>query len=428
MAARAQDGSDNGKGRGPRVVVVGAGVVGICAALHLQREGARVVVLDPQAPGEGASFGNMSIIGEDMVVPVATPGMLKQLPRMLMDPMSPLAIRWSYVPHLFPWLWRFLKAARPGEVERISRALAGLLDGAVEAFTPLLAEAGAADMLRRTGWLCVYESERGFRGYRGSLELQRRRGVRAEVLDAGELRQLEPALADSGRFHKGIYYPDVCYASDNYRLVRVLARAFRERGGRVLREAAADFDIGPEGPRGVVTEKGTHACEHVVIAAGAWSHRLTRKLGTEIPLETERGYHLTLTDPETRPRMPVFSTERATVCTPIDAGLRIGGTVELAGLDTPPDWRRADILLKTAQGWFPELTGANASRWMGHRPSLPDSMPVISRAPRFPNTVFAFGHGHCGLMLAARTGEMVRDLVLDREPAVDPTPFQADRF
>jgi D-amino-acid dehydrogenase len=410
------------------VVVVGAGVVGVCAAMQLQREGARVTVLDRQAPGEGASYGNMSIIGEDSVVPIATPGVLKQLPRMLMDPLSPLAIRWPYVPQLLPWLWRFLKAARPAEVERISKALADLLDGAIDAFKPLLEEAGEPDMLRRTGWLCVYETERGFRAYRHSLELQRRRGVRVDVLGGGELRQLEPALGDTDRFHKGVYYPDVCYAGDNYKLVRVLARAFRQRGGRILREEVSDFEIGPEGPSAAVTQKGRHTFDRLVIAAGAWSRPLIRRLGCDVPLETERGYQLTLNDPETRPRTPVFSTERGMVCTPIDAGLRIGGTVELGGLEAPPDWRRADVLLRNAQRWFPDLTDRDSSRWMGHRPSMPDSMPVISRAPDFHNTVFAFGHGHCGLMLSARTGEMVRDLVLDRDPSVDPAPFRADRF
>lgn len=425
MAQRSQRGESAG---GPKVMVVGAGVIGICAALQLQRAGASTVVLDPQAPGEGASYGNMSIFDEGMVVPVATPAVLKALPRMLTDRLGPLAIRWPYLPQLMPWLWRFLKAARPREVERISVALSRLLDGAVDAFQPLLEDAGAGDALHRTGFLCVYESAQGFRSYHASLQLLRRRGVPFDVIDPGELRQLEPALGDTGRFHKGVYYPRVCYAGDNYRLVQVLARAFRRRGGRILRERVRDFEIGADGPTGVVTDKRTHPCGHVVIAAGAWSRPLVRRLGCDPPLDTERGYHVTLHNPESRPRMPVFSTERGMVCTPIDAGLRIGGTVELGGLEAPPDWRRADVLLRHAQRWFPELTDRDATRWMGHRPSMPDSLPVISRTPRFANAVLAFGHGHCGLMMAARTGEMVRDLVLGREPAVDPAPFRVDRF
>lgn len=410
------------------VVVVGAGIVGICCALQLQRAGARVVVIDRDGPGEGASFGNGAVIGEEAVVPVATPGILKSVPRMLFDSTSPLAVRWSYMPRLAPWLARFLWAARPQEVERISKALAALLDGAMDAFTPLLAEAGEPDMIRRTGWLCVYETERGFRDYAGSLELQRRRGTRFDVVPAEELRQLEPALGGSERFHKGVYYADVGHTVNNYRLVHVLARAFEAAGGRILREEVRDFEIGPEGPTAVRTDKRDHPCDRVVIAAGAWSRTLVRRLGTDLPLDTERGYHLTVPEPGISPRMPVYSTERGMACTPLEIGLRIAGTVELGGLDAPPNWRRAEILLENARRWFPDLDGTGASRWMGFRPSMPDSLPVISRSPRFANAVFAFGHGHCGLMMSARTGELVRDLVLDRPTPMDMTPFRADRF
>lgn len=415
--------------RSPQVVVVGAGIIGISAALQLQRAGAQVTVLDPQAPGEGASFGNAAVIGESVFsVPVATPGILKQLPRMLLDPLSPLALRWSYLPRLWPWLRRFLAAARPAEVERISQALASLLDGAIDAFQPLLEEAGEPALIRRTGWLAVYESERAQRAHRPSLELQRRRGTAFEVLPAEALRQIEPALGDSGRFRGGVYYPDVAHTTDNFRLVQVLARSLRQQGGRILREQVTGFEFGAEGPSAVRTDKGEHACARLVIAAGAWSRSLVRQLGSDLPLDTERGYHLTLPEPGVRPRMPVCSMESGMVATPLDGRLRLAGTVEFGGLGAAPDWRRAQMLLRQAERWFPELNGTGATRWMGFRPSMPDSLPVIARAPRFPNAVFAFGHGHCGLMLGARTGELVRDLVLDREPGIDLAPFRADRF
>jgi D-amino-acid dehydrogenase len=166
-----------------------------------------------------------------------------------------------------------------------------------------------------------------------------------------------------------------------------------------------------------------------VVAAGAWSRPLARRLGTDLPLDTERGYHLQLPrEAAVRPRLPVYSTERGQVCTPLAAGLRLAGTVELASLEAPADWRRADLLLANARRWFPEIDGRGAQRWLGFRPSMPDSLPVIARAPKVANAVLAFGHGHCGLMLGARTGELVRDLVLDRLPEIDVAPFRADRF
>ena len=423
----AQSKQDTSK-RGPHVVIVGAGAVGVAAGLQLQLAGAQVTLIDRGAPGEGATFANGAVIGEEHVVPVATPGVLRQLPRMLLDGKSPLAMRWSYLPQLAPWLWHFVKSARWSEVERISHALTDLLNGCMGAFTPLLDVAQSRDMLRKTGWLGLYETKAGFDGYQRSLALQRRRGVRAEVIPAEELRQLEPALGDGARFHAGIYYPDVGYAADGLGLVQALARAFRQQGGRILREEVRDFEMGPDGPHAVLTDRGRHACGRLVIAAGAHSRALTKRLGSDPPLDTERGYSLTLPDPGVRPRIPVYSTERGQVCTPIDAGLRLAGTVELAGLDAPPDWKRADLLLENARRWFPGLEGEAAARWMGFRPSMPDSLPVISKSPHNANTVFAFGHGHCGLMLSARTGELVRDLTLDRPTGIDVSPFRVDRF
>jgi len=426
MANRGASGED--ADWGPRVVVIGAGIVGISAALQLQRAGARTVVLDPQAPGEAASFGNAGIVGEATVVPLGTPAVLRALPRMLLDPLGPLALRWSYLPQLLPWLWRFLLAARPREVERLSTALAALLDGSLDAYAPLLGEAGAPELLHRTGWLTVYETDKGFRRDAPGRALKARRGRRLELLPGEALRQVEPALADGGRFRHGVYEADMGHVLDPRGVVQVLARHLRQRGGRIYRERVTGFELGTEGVRAVVTNRGRHVLDSVVLAAGAWSRPLARELGSEVPLDTERGYHVTLPTPGVAPRLPVDAAEHGIVCTPLNAGLRVAGTVELAGLEAPPDWRRAESLLHHAQRWFPGLESSGATRWMGFRPSMPDSLPVIARAPTVANAVFAFGHGHCGLMLGARTGELVRDLVLGRSPAVDLTPFRADRF
>ena len=408
------------------VVVIGAGMIGVCSALYLQRAGFKVTLVERDGPGEGASFGNGAVIGEEAVVPVATPGILRRLPGMLMDPLGPLALRWSYLPKLAPWLVRFLAASRPARVEAISIALAELLAGSFAALDTLLELAEARDMLRRTGWLCVYETEAGLRGYQEMLELQRRRGVRFDVLEAGQLRQFEPALAPI--FARGVYYPDVGYTIDSRRLVQVLAEAFRRHGGTLTRAEARGFELGPEGPRAVVTDAGPVSCDAVVIAAGAWSKHLATQLGSAPPLDTERGYHVQLPAPGVMPRLPVYSTERAFVATPLEAGLRVAGTVELGGLDAAPNWDRAELLLSHAKRWFPGLATEGYSRWMGFRPSMPDSLPVIGRSPRFANVVFAFGHGHCGMMMGARTGEIVATLLAGRDPGLDMAPYRVDRF
>jgi len=165
-----------------------------------------------------------------------------------------------------------------------------------------------------------------------------------------------------------------------------------------------------------------------VIAAGAWSKRLAAELGSNPPLETERGYHVQFPEPGVLPRMPIYSTERAFVAAPLEVGLRIAGTVELGGLDADPNWDRAEVLRGHARRWFPGLQEAGATRWMGFRPSMPDSLPVIGRSPRFSNAIFAFGHGHCGMMMGARTGEIVASLLAERDPGLDMTPYRVTRF
>ncbi|MEO3429777.1 FAD-dependent oxidoreductase [Pelagibius sp. CAU 1746] len=408
------------------VVVVGAGIVGVCCALYLLRDGHRVVLVDRGAPGEGTSFGNGSIITEEAVVPVQTPGVAWKVPGMLADPLGPLSIRWSYLPKLAPWLLHFIRASRPQRVEEVSIALARLLDGSLTAYKPLVEAAGIAGMIRRSGWVSVYETESGFKSYEPMLELQRRRGVNFEVLPAEELRQLEPSLAPI--FCRGVFYPDVAHTVDNFRFVQELAAAFVRLGGTIRQQSVTGFQQDENGVSAVITQSDRVACSGVVIAAGAWSGPLAAMLGSRLPLDTERGYHLTLPHAGADLRLPVYSTERGFVCTPLENGLRIAGTVELGGLEAEPNWQRAEVLYRNANRWFPGLDRREESRWMGYRPSMPDSVPVIGASPRHRNAVFAFGHGHCGLSLAARTGDLVAALIADRDPGIDMTPYRPDRF
>lgn len=408
------------------VIVVGAGIVGVCCALYLRRDGHDVVLLDRGAPGEGTSFGNGSIITEEAVVPVQHPGVAREVPGMLMDPLGPLAIRWSYLPKIAPWLLQFVRASSSTRVEEISIALRALLKGAVAAYDPLLEVAGIRDMIRRSGWVSVYETEEGFNGYAPMLELQRRRGVKLEVLQPEELRQLEPGLAPI--FKRGVFYPDVAHTVNNFRFVQELAGAFQRLGGEVRRQSVQGFEQSEGKVTAVLTDAGRTACSGVVIAAGAWSKTLAAMLGSRPPLDTERGYHLTLPHAGDRLRLPVYSTERGFVCTPLEHGLRIAGTVELGGLEAAPNWRRAEVLYRNASRWLPELDRGEESRWMGYRPSMPDSLPVIGRAPRHDNAVFAFGHGHIGLSLGARTGALVSALLGGRDPGIDLSPYRPDRF
>lgn len=408
------------------VAVIGAGIVGVCTALWLQRDGHRVTLFDPRGVGEGASKGNASVIAVESCVPVATPGILTRVPGMLMDPLGPLAIRWSYLPRLAPWLVRFVRASTPSRVEAISIALRSILARALDSYDPLVKEAGAAEMIRRTGWLGVYESEASFAAAKPLLDLQRRRGVRMEALAPEEIRQFEPALAPI--YRRAVYYPENAYVVDNYRLVQMLAESVIRGGGELRREAVTGFAFAAGGPSHVRTESGAQAVDAVVIAAGAWSKELTRQLGHRVPLDTERGYHVMLPEPGVMPRLPIYSGDYSFAVTPLEHGLRFAGTVELGGLAAPPNYARARVLLERGKRMFPSLRDSGMTQWMGFRPSMPDSVPVISASPRHRNAFFAFGHGHVGLTLAAVTGRLVADLVAGRDPGIDMAPFRVDRF
>jgi D-amino-acid dehydrogenase len=412
------------------VVVIGAGIVGMAVASYLQRDGRNVVLLDPGAPGHGASFGNAGCLNGSSVVPMSLPGTLSQVPGWLLDPMGPLAIRWRYLPVLLPWLWRFVQAGKPERVRVQARALRTLLAPAIENYRPLVKAAGAEHLVHRAGHLFAYKSEAGFQKDAGANQLRRDNGVEIQELSAEELHQLEPML--SRAFVRGRLIAENGHCSDPLRLVQSLAESFVRNGGTICRAAAEAFDIVDGRVSAVITSGGPQAASQVVLAAGAWSKLLAAKLGDAVPLDTERGYHVMLRHPEVAPRIPTLSAEGKFVATPMAEGLRFAGTVEFAGLAAPPDWRRAQVLLRQGQDMYPglarDISDDRISRWMGFRPSLPDSLPVIGPSSRYPNAFYAFGHGHVGLAAAATTGRVVADLLAGRNPAIDLAPFSARRF
>lgn len=408
------------------VVVIGAGIVGCSAALWLQRDGHQVTIIDKSGPGEGASKGNAAVIATESCLPVAYPGILWDVPKYLSDPLSPLTIRWSYLPKLAPWLMRFVASSGKASVEQISVALRSLLVEALAAHKELAAQAGCRDIIQESGWLAVYENDAKFNGAQADFEIQRRRGVKVDILKSEEIRQFEPSLQPI--YKHAAYFPENSYVLDNFRLVRTLAEDVTRNGGKVVTDEVVDFEIGAAGPSAVIGRHGRYACDAVVLTAGAWSRKLAAKLGESVPLETERGYHVTLPHQGNRPRMPLYSGDHSFAVTPLEIGLRFAGTVELGGLELPPNPARNEVLLRHGRRMFGELNENGRSDWMGFRPSMPDSKPVIDRGRKFKNAFFAFGHGHVGLTLGPITGKLIADMVSERKPAIDLKPFAVDRF
>ncbi len=407
------------------IIVVGAGIVGMATALSLQREGHKITVIDPGAPGSGASMGNAGCICPASCVPESGPRVLMQVPGWLADPLGPLAIRWRYLPKFLPWLIRFVAAGQRDRIEAQSQALRALYQSAYEAYTPLLQFAGASGLFNKIGYVIAYETEAAWAKDRGGFAMRARRGVAMTELDDAGMRALEPAL--SPNFKRGVQLTENGFCTDPQLLVQRFAEAFTAAGGVIRQENVVDC-AAQDGGVSVATDHGSHRADSLVVAAGARSHFLAAKLGSKVPLETERGYHATLADPGVAPGLPIMSGEYKFIATPMRMGLRFAGTVEFAGLDAAPNWGRAERLVEAGKRMFPGLNASKPSFWMGHRPSLPDSLPVISASPHHRQVFYAFGHAHLGLTGAAVTGQIIADLVAGRKPAIDPAPYSVDRF
>jgi D-amino-acid dehydrogenase len=408
------------------ITIIGAGIVGIATASYLRRDGHDVTVVDMRPPGEYCSFGNAGILSPGSCVPLATPGVLWNVPGYLADPMGPLTVRWSYLPRAMPWLLRFLAASSSRRVERIADALRALLKQTFDAYEPLVKHAGVGDLMRRSGYIVVYGTRTAYERDATAWRLRRERGVVIEEFGAEEIKRRVPQL--SGRYETGLYLPEQGYCANPERLTKSLAAQFVRDGGRLLQRRVLDIEVGADGPRALITDAGNVPVETLVVCAGAHSNEFSAKLGDSVPLEAERGYHVTYSDPRVALPLPVFLPEYKFFVTPMEMGLRIAGQSEFAGVDAEPDYARADILARHMQRILPGISKADTTRWMGRRPSMPDSLPVIGRARKFGNVYYAFGHGHVGLCGGAPTGRIIADLVAGRAPSIDVAPFSAARF
>jgi D-amino-acid dehydrogenase len=406
-------------------------MVGVCAASYIQRAGHQVTIVDPNPPGEGASFGNAGCFNPSSLVPIAGPDTLKRVPGYLLDPLGPLAIRWRYLPKIAPWLLRYAYAgASADRVAHQAEALKSLISQSLDALMPLVKAANAQSLVRRDGILIVYRSEASWQADARAWEIRRRNGIKWDDLNVDELRQFDPSLARD--LIRAKYVPGNGHTVDPHGLVTALADAFVADGGRLVRARATGFDIDNGRLRAVHTSGESIPADSAVIATGAHSKPLAAMVGDRVPLETERGYHLMVTNANAMPRVPTTDAEFSFVATPMAAGLRLAGTVELAGLDAPPNWQRSRMLLARAANLLPGLPKAlpedRLSMWMGHRPSLPDSLPVLGRSRRSADVFLAFGHGHVGMTAAPYTGVVLADLVSGRPAPIDLTPFRSDRF
>ena len=406
------------------IAVIGAGVIGLAIAHRLAAEGRTVVIIDPAPPGAGASYGNAGTIADYAVQPVGTPDVLRSLPSLLFDRNSPLSIRRAGLPSLAPWLLKFARQSLPGAARRNALAIAGLMAGALPEWETLANEIGGTALMQHRGCLYLYETRAAFEAAQQDLAFRRGIGVCVEMLAPQEVAKMEPGLPEMPG--GAAYFPRAVFMADPGQMVGLLAKAAFAAGAghivarveRVERNAGRVRLAGP----GLELE-----ARRVVIAAGAHSKALARAAGDTVPLDTERGYHVEWDMAAPRLSRPCCPTARGFYLCPMTGRLRVAGTVELGGLTAPPSRHRIEKLIEGARAFFPDL-GPPDRDWMGFRPSMPDSLPVIGPSKGGAEIIHAFGHGHVGLTLAPVTARMVADLVAGRAPGPEIEPCLPTRF
>ena len=407
------------------VAVIGAGIIGTTIAERLQHEGQAVTLIDRQAPGEGCSKGNAGHFASDIILPMANFNTLLKVPKLLLNPEGPLTIRKAYFWQLLPWLIRFGIAALPHKSKASISALKSLNRPSIARFEQLLKRTRLQHLMTQRGALTVYRSQSAAKENLRHAQFLRQHEVDVAILNAAEVQALEPALTED--IQGGLYFRNTAHSMDPHRLVTELAQHFLNQQGQFIQAELKQLRSHGEQVE-LLLDKQTIVADQVVIAAGAWSHLLAKQLGHRVPLEAERGYHLMLPKPQVSLTRPLTSFEDAFVMTPMEKGLRLAGTAEFAGLEAEPNYQRAQILLSHAKKLINGIDSQGATQWMGCRPSLPDSLPVIDRSRQMKQVCFAFGHQHLGLTQAAVTADLICEMVLQRPFSQDMRAFSIERF
>lgn len=410
------------------VAVIGAGLVGLACARELQRKGFKITLYDPGNPGAGASFGNAGLIAGSAVIPEASMETLWKLPKLLFGSSGPLTLKPSYLPSMAPFLWHFAKACRASQFDRISRAMAGLSLVGFDYWMKFLEDMPEARaMFQREGCLYLYLSDAERQTAQEHNLVRRARGMSLTNLSAVEVADLVPDLARP--VAGATLAEEAGHVLNPGALSQVIFHRFIAEGGHFVNEPVVE--VGKSGSRVVQIRTASGEItkpDHVLLAAGAHSSELASQLNCNAPIVGHRGYHLMVANPGIQLALPMLIPSLGLAATPMQKGLRFAGLVEFADFDAPPNEKLFQQIHTAARRLFPEIQDNEVERWKGCRPSLPDGVPIIDRAPRLENAFLAFGHGQMGLTQAAVTASIISDLMSHRSPEIDITQYSANRF
>ncbi len=408
-----------------QVIIIGGGIVGVSTGIWLRRMGAEVTLIDRLGLGMGTSHGNAGVLAACSMVPVTVPGLVRKAPRMLRDKDFPLFLRWGYLPRMFPWLMKYLSHTNDTDTRRIAEGLAPLGSDTVEQHRSLVDGTKAAAWVQDSDYSFAYASRAAFEADSYGWGIRAEHGFEPELREGAEVHEFEPSLGPDIQFMATLKNHGFVHDPGGY--VQALGEELLALGARVVTADVMDFEMADRRIRAVETSQGRFHCDAAVLATGVWSKPLMRKLGLNVPLESERGYHIVFKNATGGPNHPVMLASGKFVATPMSAGVRCAGIVEFGGLEAGPSQAPLDLLRRQTRDAFPSMEWSGEVEWQGHRPAPSDSLPLIGEIPG--TGVFAgFGHHHIGLTTGPKTGRLLAQLMTGAAPNLDVRPYSPARF
>ena len=406
------------------VIVIGSGITGVSCAEELRRSGAKVTLIDRVKAGDPSqtSFGNAGILAREGIMPIANPSMLKMIPQILLSPNSPVYLKWSYLAKFSPWALKFIMNGTRPKALPIILALNELIYDTVENHIQLSKNTDAARFIEKGDMTLLYRNRKQFSSDKFANQARRNLGIIWEELSRNELLDRDPHISKLYQF--GLAYKNHGWITNPAAYVSSLAKHFQKNGGKILIGEVSKINGNNVELKGGIILKA----ENIVLATGAWSKNLTSQLGHNIPLQAERGYHLSLKNASHMPPNTYLITDKKFGLTPMDGFLRCAGQSEFAPLEMPPNPKAIKNLRKFLFRLYPKLAYETETIWQGTRPTLPDSLPVIGRSSKNPSVIFAFGGQHLGLTMGPKIGKMVRDIIFERQSNINMKPYSSDRF
>ncbi len=407
-------------------VVIGAGIVGVSTAIWLQRNGHKVILIDKEGPAGGTSYGNGGVLVSSGVVPINSPGLIKNAPGMLLRGDSPLFVNWSYLPKMLPWLIRYTLRANADDARLVAKALKPLLHKSIDQHLALAKGTGAEKWISPSDYVFVYDNRAGFEKDAFAWSVRREMGFEWDELEGEEFSNYEPTFKGSDKF--AIRLGGHGRVGDPEKYVIDLASHIEKEGGELIIAEVEDIIKENGNVTGVKTSNGIISCDSAVITAGVWSKKIAEKQGIKVPMESERGYHIDLINPSITPKASLMLTTGKFVIAPMEGRIRCAGIVEFGGIDTPASSAPIALLKRHITQTLPQLKYDRIEEWMGHRPAPVDSIPFIGPFDHVQGLYGAFGHHHVGLGAGARTGQLVADMVCGKDIDIDIKPYSLSRY